>query len=54
MTSPMIEPDELAALHAAGLGTLLFDLLTPAKHAFARVTMGLTGRGSRLARGLPL
>jgi 2-octaprenyl-6-methoxyphenol hydroxylase len=33
---------------------LLFDLVTPAKHAFARVTMGLAGRLPRLARGVPL
>lgn len=33
---------------------LLFDLATPAKHAFARVTMGLAGRLPRLARGVPL
>lgn len=39
---------------ARDAGMVLFDLMTPAKHAFARVTMGLTGRGSRLARGLPL
>lgn len=39
---------------ARDVGMVLFDLMTPAKHAFARVTMGLTGRGARLARGLPL
>jgi 2-octaprenyl-6-methoxyphenol hydroxylase len=33
---------------------LLFDLVTPAKHAFARVTMGLAGTLPRLARGVPL
>jgi len=33
---------------------LLFDLVTPAKRAFARVTMGLAGRLPRLARGVPL
>ena len=33
---------------------LLFDLVTPAKHSFARVTMGLAGRLPRLARGVPL
>jgi 2-octaprenyl-6-methoxyphenol hydroxylase len=33
---------------------LLFDLAAPAKHAFARVTMGLAGRLPRLARGVPL
>jgi 2-octaprenyl-6-methoxyphenol hydroxylase len=40
------------AARAASL--LLFDLVTPAKHAFARVTMGLAGRLPRLARGVPL
>lgn len=45
----------LAPLRAArGAGLLLFDLFTPAKHTFARVTMGLAGRLPRLARGLPL
>ncbi len=45
----------LAPVRAArGAGLLLFDLITPAKHAFARVTMGLAGRLPRLARGLPL
>jgi 2-octaprenyl-6-methoxyphenol hydroxylase len=33
---------------------LLFDLATPAKQAFARVTMGLAGELPRLARGVPL
>ena len=33
---------------------LLFDLVTPAKRTFARVTMGLAGRLPRLARGVPL
>ena len=33
---------------------LLFDLVTPAKHAFARATMGLAGTLPRLARGVPL
>jgi 2-octaprenyl-6-methoxyphenol hydroxylase len=37
-----------------GASLLLFDLTTPAKHAFARVTMGLAGRLPRLARGVPL
>jgi 2-octaprenyl-6-methoxyphenol hydroxylase len=40
------------ALRDASL--LLFDLVTPAKQAFARVTMGLAGRLPRLARGVPL
>jgi 2-octaprenyl-6-methoxyphenol hydroxylase len=45
----------LAALrHARGHGLLLFDLLTPLKHEFARRTMGLAGRQPRLVRGLPL
>jgi 2-octaprenyl-6-methoxyphenol hydroxylase len=45
----------LAPLRAArGQGLLLFDLLRPVKHEFARRTMGLAGRQSRLARGLPL
>jgi 2-octaprenyl-6-methoxyphenol hydroxylase len=39
---------------ARGASLLLFDLVTPAKHAFARVTMGLAGRLPRLARGVPL
>jgi hypothetical protein len=33
---------------------LLFDLLRPVKHEFARCTMGLAGRQPRLVRGLPL
>ena len=37
---------------AAGL--LVFDLLRPVKHEFARRTMGLAGRQPRLVRGLPL
>ncbi len=40
------------ALRASGL--LLFDLLRPVKHEFARRTMGLAGRQPRLVRGLPL
>jgi 2-octaprenyl-6-methoxyphenol hydroxylase len=39
---------------ARGGGLLLFDLLRPVKHEFARRTMGLAGRQPRLARGLPL
>lgn len=37
-----------------GLGLMLFDLLPGAKAGLARQTMGLSGRLSRLARGLPL
>jgi 2-octaprenyl-6-methoxyphenol hydroxylase len=45
----------LAPVRAArDASLLLFDLVTPAKHAFARVTMGLAGRLPRLARGVPL
>jgi 2-octaprenyl-6-methoxyphenol hydroxylase len=45
----------LAPLRAArGGGLLLFDLMRPIKHAFARRTMGLAGRQPRLVRGLPL
>ena len=39
---------------ARGGGLLLFDLLRPVKHEFARRTMGLAGRQPRLVRGLPL
>lgn len=39
---------------ARGHGLLLFDLLRPVKHEFARRTMGLAGRQPRLVRGLPL
>lgn len=39
---------------ARDAGLLLFDLVPPAKQAFARVTMGLAGRLPRLARGVPL
>ena len=39
---------------ARGHGLLLFDLLRPVKHEFARRTMGLAGRQPRLLRGLPL
>lgn len=45
----------LGALRAArASGLLLFDLLSPVKHEFARRTMGLAGRLPRLVRGLPL
>ena len=37
-----------------GLGLMALDLLPGAKKRLARQTMGLTGRLSRLARGLPL
>ncbi len=37
-----------------GLGLMLFDLMPGAKAALAKHTMGLSGRLSRLARGLPL
>ena len=39
---------------ARGQGLLLFDLMVPVKHEFARRTMGLAGRQPRLVRGLPL
>ncbi len=39
---------------ARSLGLLAFDLLPPAKRAFAKEMMGLSGRLPRLARGLPL
>lgn len=39
---------------ARGQGLVLFDLLRPVKHEFARRTMGLAGRQPRLVRGLPL
>ena len=45
----------LAPVRAARAASLLlFDLVSPAKHAFARVTMGLAGKLPRLARGVPL
>lgn len=37
-----------------GLGLLLFDMLPPAKRMLAQQTMGLSGRMTRLARGLDL
>jgi 2-octaprenyl-6-methoxyphenol hydroxylase len=43
-----------ALRQARGHGLLLFDLLRPVKHEFARRTMGLAGRQPRLVRGLPL
>lgn len=39
---------------ARGLGLLAFDLLPPIKRGFGNHAMGLAGRQSRLARGLPL
>jgi 2-octaprenyl-6-methoxyphenol hydroxylase len=39
---------------ARDAGLLLFDLLPPAKHALARVSLGFGARSPRLARGLPL
>ena len=39
---------------ARGAGLALFDILPGAKRALARETMGLGGRQTRLARGLPL
>lgn len=39
---------------ARSLGLLAFDLLPPAKRAFAKEMMGLSGRLPRLARGLRL
>ncbi len=42
----------VAAIRTAGLVAL--DLCPPAKHRLARRTMGIAGRLSRLARGLPV
>lgn len=39
---------------ARDLGMLLFDVLPPAKSALSALSMGVTGRLPRLARGLPL
>jgi 2-octaprenyl-6-methoxyphenol hydroxylase len=39
---------------ARGLGLMLFDIAPGAKRALARHTMGLGGKLTRLARGLPL
>jgi 2-octaprenyl-6-methoxyphenol hydroxylase len=39
---------------ARGASLLLFDLVPPAKQAFARVTMGMAGKLPRLSRGVPL
>ncbi len=38
--------------HARAAGLLVFDLLSPVKHEFARRTLGLAGRQPRLVRGL--
>jgi 2-octaprenyl-6-methoxyphenol hydroxylase len=39
---------------ARDLGLLLFDLLPPAKSALSALSLGVTGRLPRLARGVPL
>jgi 2-octaprenyl-6-methoxyphenol hydroxylase len=39
---------------ARSLGLLAFDLMPPLKRRFGNYAMGLAGRQSRLARGLPL
>jgi 2-octaprenyl-6-methoxyphenol hydroxylase len=39
---------------ARDLGLLAFDLLPPAKGALSRLSMGVSGRLPKLARGLPL
>jgi 2-octaprenyl-6-methoxyphenol hydroxylase len=39
---------------ARDLGLLAFDLLPPAKDALSRLSMGVSGRLPKLARGLPL
>jgi 2-octaprenyl-6-methoxyphenol hydroxylase len=39
---------------ARDLGLLLFDLLPPAKSALSALSLGVTGRLPRLARGMPL
>ncbi|MGH8316279.1 MAG: FAD-dependent monooxygenase, partial [Steroidobacterales bacterium] len=45
----------LASVSAArNLGLLAFDLLPPAKAALSRLSMGVSGRLPKLARGLPL
>ncbi len=46
-------PGDVAAM-ARGLSLSAFDILPAAKRELARQTMGLAGRMSRLARGLPL
>jgi 2-octaprenyl-6-methoxyphenol hydroxylase len=43
-----------AASALRGLSLSAFDILPPVKRELARQTMGLSGRMSRLARGLPL
>ena len=39
---------------ARDLGLLLFDVLPPAKSALSALSMGITGKLPRLARGVPL
>ena len=46
-------PGEAASV-GRGLGLTAFDMLPVAKRELARQTMGLSGKLSRLARGLPL
>lgn len=46
-------PGEAASV-GRGLGLTAFDMLPAAKRELARQTMGLSGKLSRLARGLPL
>ena len=54
-TDGLIRLFDLAGLGALrGLGLLAFDALPGAKRLLARETMGLGGRRTRLARGLPL
>lgn len=49
----LFERDLAPLAHARGLGLMALDLLPVAKRAFARRAMGLSGRVTRLARGLP-
>ena len=54
-TDGLIRLFDLAGVGALrGLGLLAFDALPGAKRLLARETMGLGGRRTRLARGLPL
>jgi 2-octaprenyl-6-methoxyphenol hydroxylase len=39
---------------ARDLGLLLFDVLPPAKSALSALSLGITGKLPRLARGVPL
>ncbi len=50
----LFDVDIAAAGAMRGLSLALFDVLPPAKRALARHTMGLGGKVTRLARGLPL